>query len=150
MFSLFDSRDVVLVVIAWNHSPHFTKPSYAATLTTRFLAWTDEDYHDMVRFCFESEWDVRPSTLRGVQAIGLESPFYHLHTLCDEFNHEGVRKLIVDGNPLHIFVAEGTRHRSQPVSLLLLGRAWVKLFLRWKEMHRQVRLGWLRPHHKVA
>ena len=30
MFSFVDSRDIVLVRIAWNHSPHLTKPSYAA------------------------------------------------------------------------------------------------------------------------
>jgi hypothetical protein len=55
-----------------------------------------QDYHDMVQFYFDSEWNVRPSTQGGVQAIELASPYYHLHTLCDEFNAGGVRKLIVE------------------------------------------------------
>ena len=36
MSSLSDSRDLVLVRIAWNHSPRLTNPSYATILTKSF------------------------------------------------------------------------------------------------------------------
>ena len=77
----------------------------------RFLTWTDEYYDDMARFCFALEWNGSPPAQGGVQAIELESPFYHLHTLCDELNAGGVRKVIVDGDPSHIAVAKGYWHQ---------------------------------------
>jgi hypothetical protein len=77
----------------------------------RFLAWTDEFHHDMARFCFELEWNGSPPAQGGVRAIGLESPFYHLHTLCDELNATDVRRVLVDGDPSHVTVAKGYWHQ---------------------------------------
>jgi len=77
----------------------------------RFLAWTDEHYEDMARFCFALEWNGSPPAQGGGQAIEGESPFYHLHTLCEELNAGGVRKVIVDGDPSHIVVAKGYWHQ---------------------------------------
>ena len=77
----------------------------------RFLAWTDEYYDDKARFCFELEWNGSPPAQGGVRAIELESPFYHLHTLCDELNAGGVRKVVIDGDPSHIVVAKGYWHQ---------------------------------------
>ena len=77
----------------------------------RFLAWTDEYYDDMTWFCFELGWNGGPPAQGGVQAIELDSPFYHLHTLCDELNVRGVWKVVVDGDPSHIVVAKGYWHQ---------------------------------------
>jgi hypothetical protein len=77
----------------------------------RFLAWTDEFHHDMARFCFELEWNGSPPAQGGVRAIGLESPFYHLHTLCDELHAVNVRKVLIDRDPSRIVVAKGYWHQ---------------------------------------
>jgi hypothetical protein len=86
----------------------------------RFRAWTNEYYDDTARFCFELDWNwndgspLGPAPAQGAgsaRAIESESPFYHLHTLCDELNAWGVRKVIVDGDPSHVVVAaEGYWH----------------------------------------
>ena len=91
----------------------------------RFRAWTNEYYDDTARFCFELDWNWKdggplgsaPAQSGGggggggARAIESESPFYHLHTLCDELNAGGVRKVIVDGDPSHVVVAaEGYWH----------------------------------------
>ena len=89
----------------------------------RFRAWTNEYYEDTARFCFELDWNwndgspLGPGTTQGgggdggARAIESESPFYHLHTLCDELNAGGVRKVIVDGDPSHgVVAAEGYWH----------------------------------------
>ena len=73
----------------------------------RFLAWTDEFHDEMARFCFELEWNGSPRAQGGVRAIELESPFYYLHTLCDELEAFGVRRVLVDQDPSHIVVAKG-------------------------------------------
>lgn len=78
----------------------------------RFLAWTDDGPHDdLARFCFELEWNGSPPAPDGVRAIELTSPFYRLHTLCDELNATGVRRILVEGDPAHIVVAEGYWHQ---------------------------------------
>jgi hypothetical protein len=77
----------------------------------RFLAWTDEFHDDMARFCFELEWNGSPPAQGGVRAIGLESPFYHLHTLCDELEAVNVRRVLVDRDPSRIVVAKGYWHQ---------------------------------------
>jgi hypothetical protein len=77
----------------------------------RFLAWTDEFHDDMARFCFELEWNGSPPAQGGVRAIALESPFYHLHTLCDELDAVDVRRVLVDRDPSRIVVAKGYWHQ---------------------------------------
>lgn len=72
-----------------------------------FIAWTDECHDEMARFCFELRWNGSPPAQGGVRAIELESPFYHLHTLCDELEAGGVRRVLVNGDPSRIVVAKG-------------------------------------------
>ena len=75
-------------------------------LRGRFLSRTDEYRDDMARF-FELEWNGSPPAQGGVRSIELESPSYHLHTLCDELNAGGVRMVIVNGDPSHIVMGQG-------------------------------------------
>jgi len=77
----------------------------------RFLAWTDGLHDDLARFCFELEWNGSPPAPGGVRAIELTSPFYHLHVLCDELNAADVRRVLVEGDPTHIDVADGYWHQ---------------------------------------
>ena len=76
----------------------------------RFLAWTDERHDDMARFCFELEWNMyhAPDQVRGIE---LTSPFYYLGALCDELNAVGVRRVLLEGDPVHFAVATGYWHQ---------------------------------------
>ncbi|KAI0284412.1 hypothetical protein BC826DRAFT_158128 [Russula brevipes] len=76
----------------------------------RFLAWTDGFHDDTARFCFELEWNGSPPAPHGVRSIELTSPFYRLHTLCDELNTADVWRVLVEGDPAHIVIAEGYWH----------------------------------------
>ncbi|KAH9959207.1 hypothetical protein BC827DRAFT_1156395 [Russula dissimulans] len=73
----------------------------------RFIAWTVDPAH----FCFKLEWNGSPPVPDGVRAIELMSPFYRLHVLCDELNAAGVRMILVEGDTVHIDVAEGYWHQ---------------------------------------
>ncbi|KAH9983035.1 hypothetical protein BJV74DRAFT_887094 [Russula compacta] len=91
----------------------------------RFLAWTDDGPHaDLARFCFELEWNGSPPAPDGVRAIELTSPFYRLHTLCDELNAADVRRVLVEGDPAHIVVAEGYWHQFM-ARLLSVEELWL-------------------------
>ncbi|KAI9453464.1 hypothetical protein BJY52DRAFT_1189567 [Lactarius psammicola] len=71
-----------------------------------FRAWTDGPHDDMARFCFEMEWHGSPPAPDGVRAIELTSPFYRLHTLCDELNAARVSRIIVEGDPGRVVVPD--------------------------------------------
>ena len=77
----------------------------------RFRTWTDGPHDDMARFCFELEWNGSPRAPDGVRAIELTSPFYRLHTLCNELKAAGVERVVVEGDPEHIAVQEGYWHQ---------------------------------------
>ncbi|KAI9432484.1 hypothetical protein H4582DRAFT_1104054 [Lactarius indigo] len=67
-----------------------------------FRAWTDGPHDVMARFCFEMEWHGSPPAPGGVRAIELTSPFYRLHTLCDELKAARVSRVIVEGDPARV------------------------------------------------
>lgn len=71
-----------------------------------FRAWTDGPHDDMARFCFEMEWYGSPPAPDGVRAIELTSPFYRLHTLCDELNAAHVSRIVVEGDPGRVVVPD--------------------------------------------
>lgn len=71
-----------------------------------FRAWTDGPIDDMARFCFELEWFGSPPSPNGLRAIELTSPFYRLHTLCDELNAERVSRIVVEGDPGRVVVPD--------------------------------------------
>ncbi|KAH9046746.1 hypothetical protein EDB84DRAFT_1558097 [Lactarius hengduanensis] len=71
-----------------------------------FRAWTDGPYDDMARFCFEMEWHGSPPAPDGVRAIELTSPFYRLHTLCDELKAARVSRVVVEGDPGRVVVPD--------------------------------------------
>ncbi|KAF8267417.1 hypothetical protein EI94DRAFT_1325420 [Lactarius quietus] len=65
----------------------------------------------MARFCFEMEWYGSPPAPDGVRAIELTSPFYRLHTLCDELNAAQVSRIVVEGDPGRVVVPEDYWYR---------------------------------------
>lgn len=69
-----------------------------------FRAWTDGPHDDTARFCFEMEWHGSPPAPDGVRAIELTSPFYRLHTLCDELNASLVSRIVLEGDPGRVVV----------------------------------------------
>ena len=71
-----------------------------------FRTWTDGPHDDMARFCFEMEWYGSPPAPDGVRAIELTSPFYRLHTLCDELNAVRVSRIVVEGDPGRVVVPD--------------------------------------------
>ena len=71
-----------------------------------FRAWTDGPHDDMARFCFEMEWYGSPPAPNGVRAIELTSPFYRLHTLCDELKAAHVSRIVVEGDPGRVVVPD--------------------------------------------
>jgi hypothetical protein len=71
-----------------------------------FRAWTDGPHDDMARFCFEMEWLGSPPAPDGLRAIELTSPFYRLHTLCDELNAARVSRIVVEGDPGRVVVPD--------------------------------------------
>ena len=60
-----------------------------------------------MRFCLELEWNGSLPAQGGVRTIELESPFYHLHMLCDDLEVAGMWMVLVDGDHSHIVVAKG-------------------------------------------
>ena len=76
-----------------------------------FRAWTDGPHDDMARFCFEMEWYGSPPTPNGLRAIELTSPFYRLHTLCDELCAARVSRIIVEGDPVRVAVPDDYWHQ---------------------------------------
>jgi hypothetical protein len=71
-----------------------------------FRAWTDGPHDDMARFCFEMEWYGSPPAPDGVRAIELTSPFYRLHTLCDELKAARVSRIVIEGDPGRVVVPD--------------------------------------------
>ncbi|KAI0265896.1 hypothetical protein BC834DRAFT_1041554 [Gloeopeniophorella convolvens] len=72
----------------------------------RFSAWTDGAQPERARFCFELSWSGSPRGSGPVRAFDLMSPFYHMHTLCDELGTREVTRLVVIGDPGHVAVSE--------------------------------------------